>query len=591
MCQLPICCPALNHVNKNLNYVKVVAAKALNSHLKIKKDKMKKLFLSTLLYVMLASISTTFAQTFNYDAGFDSLVISKQIEPTNGLSEWPMYHNSTVSFGGRIYNYGIMDFDTVTVHLMVMDDNMITLHDTTIMIDFTGITTVIFLNYAIGAFVAQAKGTYHVHCGTMIKNFVDENVLNDSAFAFFDVVDSTFAHDYTIYMPATSLQGVNAPGQHSKMVQKYVLNKTDVMTAVTIKLNAPDFGDSTQAFIYRIDSATQYPDTILIAESDKYFFTANDTLGETTITLHFPNGGVSLPPDVYAIGVYEFNYSINLMASNRVFKDFTNFIYYDSLYGWGRIEQFNVFESYAIHPEFGCTMVLTSTTTSTICSNSSGSASVAYAGNSGNVTFLWSNGATVDNITGVAAGTYTCTVSDEGGCAIPFVVTIADLAAPVIDSVVTTPDNGTNNGSAVCFVTSQSTPLTFVWSNGSTGNPVSNLAAATYTVIVTDINGCTKVGIVVIPSSASVDQLFNNFGIKIFYNANEQLLSINGAWYANNNITIKILDLAGKAVYSDSFLNTVSLNTNISTAGFAKGTYFINVQVGDKSSTNKIVLN
>ncbi len=53
------------------------------------------------------------------------------------------------------------------------------------------------------------------------------------------------------------------------------------------------------------------------------------------------------------------------------------------------------------------------------CVGNLGSVRVGYAsaGDSGNITYAWSNGSNTSEITGLSAGTYTVTVSGDGGCA------------------------------------------------------------------------------------------------------------------------------------------------------------------------------
>lgn len=48
--------------------------------------------------------------------------------------------------------------------------------------------------------------------------------------------------------------------------------------------------------------------------------------------------------------------------------------------------------------------------------NGIGSISVKVEGGTGNLSYLWSNGATTPEITGLTAGNYSCTITDENGC-------------------------------------------------------------------------------------------------------------------------------------------------------------------------------
>ena len=115
----------------------------------------------------------------------------------------------------------------------------------------------------------------------------------------------------------------------------------------------------------------------------------------------------------------------------------------------------------------------------------------------GGLTYSWSNGATTEDISGLAAGTYTVTVTDENGCTATCSATV-EAAIPLTVSCAPTPvtcddDSGPSNDGAVNLtVTSAGAgDLTYAWSNGATTEDISGLAAGTYTVTVTDANGCT----------------------------------------------------------------------------------------------------
>src|SRR6185295_18598776 len=64
--------------------------------------------------------------------------------------------------------------------------------------------------------------------------------------------------------------------------------------------------------------------------------------------------------------------------------------------------------------------------------------------------------------------------------------------------------NGQSNGSASVTVAGGVPPYSYLWSNGPTTNPNNNLGANTYTVTVTDANGCTKTASITIAEPPSL---------------------------------------------------------------------------------------
>ncbi|MEZ4722333.1 MAG: T9SS type A sorting domain-containing protein [Flavobacteriales bacterium] len=106
--------------------------------------------------------------------------------------------------------------------------------------------------------------------------------------------------------------------------------------------------------------------------------------------------------------------------------------------------------------------------------------------------YLWSTGATTNSISVSAAGTYTVTFTQPNGCqgVAAFIVT---QSPGVSLSQVATPTSCplSTDGSVALTINSGTSPYTFLWSNGSTNQNLSNVAAGNYTVTVTDANGCT----------------------------------------------------------------------------------------------------
>ncbi len=133
-----------------------------------------------------------------------------------------------------------------------------------------------------------------------------------------------------------------------------------------------------------------------------------------------------------------------------------------------------------------------------------GTATAIASGGTGTYTYLWSNGATSNSISGLSAGTYSVTVNDGSTCTATQSVVISD-PAPL--SVNIAGNNigcsGFNSGSAFAFVTGGTPTYSYLWSSGSTFNTAFGLAAGVYTVTVTDANGCTGTQSVTITQPAS----------------------------------------------------------------------------------------
>jgi len=124
-----------------------------------------------------------------------------------------------------------------------------------------------------------------------------------------------------------------------------------------------------------------------------------------------------------------------------------------------------------------------------------GNATVANVGGTGAYTYLWSNGQTTSTATGLCAGNHSVTVTDENNCNVIVSVTITQpppLTAPTTSSVTTCPCPCA--GVVRVFPAGGTPPYTVIWSNGFSEQFQTKLCDGSYSVTVTDANGCTATG-------------------------------------------------------------------------------------------------
>lgn len=131
-----------------------------------------------------------------------------------------------------------------------------------------------------------------------------------------------------------------------------------------------------------------------------------------------------------------------------------------------------------------------------VCGGSDGAIDITINGGNAPLTYNWSSGQTTEDITGLSAGTYTCTVTDNSGCIIVAGPYTLNNSSGTLNGSVTTITNescGNSSGAIDVTITGGATPYTYSWSNGATTEDISGLSAGTYTLTVTDANGCQKV--------------------------------------------------------------------------------------------------
>lgn len=148
---------------------------------------------------------------------------------------------------------------------------------------------------------------------------------------------------------------------------------------------------------------------------------------------------------------------------------------------------------------------------------STGSATASTTGGSSPYDYVWTAASGVvhtdNNITtpstasGLTAGTYTVSVTDNGGCVSTTTVTISQPATALTASsgAITHSTCGLANGSASVIATGGTPGYTYLWIPGSMAtSSVSSLANGTYTVTTTDANSCSTSTTLVINSSVGI---------------------------------------------------------------------------------------
>ncbi|MCD6367148.1 MAG: gliding motility-associated C-terminal domain-containing protein, partial [Bacteroidales bacterium] len=121
-----------------------------------------------------------------------------------------------------------------------------------------------------------------------------------------------------------------------------------------------------------------------------------------------------------------------------------------------------------------------------------GSITVNPSGGTGAFTYNWSSGENTQTASSLCAGPDSVTVTDANNCPAVFdTILIAPIVVSIqVDTIINPLCYGDCNGSATVSASGGSAPLSFGWSTGGTNPTENNLCDSTYTVTVTDNNGC-----------------------------------------------------------------------------------------------------
>jgi len=126
------------------------------------------------------------------------------------------------------------------------------------------------------------------------------------------------------------------------------------------------------------------------------------------------------------------------------------------------------------------------------CANAQdGSIAVEIIGGVAPFTFAWSNGAATQDISALAGGNYSVTITDADEATLQLSANVFEPAALEVMGAISPMSCGATNGSIMLTVNGGTAPYSYSWSNGSTDKDLSGLEAGAYSVDVTDANGCS----------------------------------------------------------------------------------------------------
>ena len=174
---------------------------------------------------------------------------------------------------------------------------------------------------------------------------------------------------------------------------------------------------------------------------------------------------------------------------------------------------------------------------------------------------LWSTTETSEDISGLAAGNYSVTITDCKGVTAEKTITVSDPAPITVTGTIVAVTSAGNDGSIDITANGGSPNYTYLWSTGSTDEDISGLSIGTYTVTVTDANGCTGTESFIVPNAC------NPITVDVTGS------SVTCAGESNGSATANVSGITGTPTYAWS--NNLPSQQTVS--GLAPGTYFVTV--------------
>jgi gliding motility-associated-like protein len=226
-----------------------------------------------------------------------------------------------------------------------------------------------------------------------------------------------------------------------------------------------------------------------------------------------------------------------------------------------------------------CNMTASTNSSNVTCSGAAnGTASANQANGTAPFSYAWTPGGAGAAINGLAPGTYNVVVTDNLGCTATAAATITQPTVLNVNTAGTNESCIGNDGSVAANASGGTAPYSYSWShNGGLNNAnATGLTAGSYTVTVTDNNGCTAQSVSTIVQTGLITAGFT-------YNGNQCLVG--------NNFAFTNTGTAGQT-YSWTFDDGgTSTAQNPAHPYAAAGTYTVTQNVSNGTCTETSTVN
>ena len=156
------------------------------------------------------------------------------------------------------------------------------------------------------------------------------------------------------------------------------------------------------------------------------------------------------------------------------------------------------------------TFAVNASSTSPDCEGNLGTIDVTVTNGVAPIVYMWSDGDSTEDRTGLQGGFYEVTITDANGCtgtldvALPTPSCVPDCNTFAVNGSSTSPDCDGNLGTIDVTVTDGVAPILYAWSDGDSTEDRTGLQGGFYQVTITDANGCTGTLDVALPTPSCV---------------------------------------------------------------------------------------
>jgi gliding motility-associated-like protein len=226
--------------------------------------------------------------------------------------------------------------------------------------------------------------------------------------------------------------------------------------------------------------------------------------------------------------------------------------------------------------------------------SNNGAINLSNSGGTPSYTYSWNGPSSytsnVQSPSGLVAGVYSVSITDANACARTSTIALTQpsamlgsISSPTVNGGYNITCNNANNGVITQTLSGGTLPYSIIWSNGLTTQNVTNVAAGSYTVIVTDANNCSITKTITLTQPAT---LFASANSPSFYGG------YNIKCNSNSTGTISLGAIGGTSPYLYNWTGPSSFtSTSQNLNNVVAGTYIATVKdLNNCSYTTSITL-
>lgn len=204
--------------------------------------------------------------------------------------------------------------------------------------------------------------------------------------------------------------------------------------------------------------------------------------------------------------------------------------------------------------------------------------------------YLWSDGSTTSQLSGLLSGTYSLTVTDSAGLQSMVSVVLAAVNAPQLSIQL---DN--SNTTLISSIVGGGSGVNYFWSSGATSANLQNVLPGTYSLTAVTSNGCSATQTISVPEygtynppvSSSLIDILLPAELNVYPNPANDFLNIESiSGYPVEGC--QLLDLSGKVLLFERFEKNSAVRLPLPSLG--NGVFLLRIQTANRMYNKKLMI-